>query len=283
MISESEIFVRDTVKINILKEINTQTVKLAFRLNDGTIEDYLAQIHNENSRVRVYSNFNISESPDGTTITVRPIAVENRLKIVPTFFGDLSEKKVSVVRTATKTEENSYEFHSGLVSLELIPSNQKYILRVEYSDSTEQSEISPNTEPTVSENIPQTVRGTYTEPTVSINTTAVQNTPQTVQAISNEPTAPVPQTQEEKNQKIEEEYGKDYEQAQSELEEHKKKFEIDSSVLEYYKDKDVKPIEELLKEISQKIDEAEQQIRLFIEAKQKKTMEIEGEIKSNKK
>ena len=43
------------------------------------------------------------------------------------------------------------------------------------------------------------------------------------------------------------------------------------------------PIEVIFQEIRFKLDEAEEQIRFFIEAKQQKTMEIENEIKSNKK
>ena len=80
----------------------------------------------------------------------------------------------------------------------------------------------------------------------------------------------------EKVQKIEEELKKDYTAAQTQLDECKTQLEIDKRVLEYYKDKDVKPIEEIFKEIQQKFDEAEKQIALFIQAQQKKTMEIEG-------
>ena len=69
---------------------------------------------------------------------------------------------------------------------------------------------------------------------------------------------------------------KDYTAAQTQLEECKTQLEIDKRVLEYYKDKDVKPVEEIFKEIQQKLDEAEKQIALFIQAQQKKTMEIEG-------
>ncbi len=83
-------------------------------------------------------------------------------------------------------------------------------------------------------------------------------------------------------QKIEEECRKDYSDAQTEVQEYQNRLEIDKRILEYYQDKDFKPIEEILKEIGEKLNEAEKQIALFIEAKQKKTMEIEGEIKSNK-
>ena len=59
--------------------------------------------------------------------------------------------------------------------------------------------------------------------------------------------------------------------------------EADASIIEHYKDQDVMPIEIILKEVSLKLEDAEKQIQFFIEAKQRKTMEIENEIKSNKK
>ena len=80
----------------------------------------------------------------------------------------------------------------------------------------------------------------------------------------------------EKILKIEQEYKKDYDSAKSEVEGLKQQIEIDKSILEYYKDKDVKPIEDIIREITEKIDEAETQIALFIIERQKKTMEIEG-------
>ena len=84
-------------------------------------------------------------------------------------------------------------------------------------------------------------------------------------------------------EKIEAEYKKDYASLEQELEEIKARMDADASIIEHYKDKDVMPIEILFQEVNLKLEEAESQIRLFIEAKQRKTMEIEGEIKSNKK
>lgn len=83
--------------------------------------------------------------------------------------------------------------------------------------------------------------------------------------------------------KIESEYKKDYAFFERELEDYKSRMETDASIIEHYKDQDVMPIEIILKEVSLKLEEAEEQIRFFIEAKQRKTMEIENEIKSNKK
>jgi hypothetical protein len=84
-------------------------------------------------------------------------------------------------------------------------------------------------------------------------------------------------------EKIEAEYKKDYASFEQELEDYKSRLEADASIIEHYKDQDVMPIEIVFQEIRLKLDDAEEQIRFFIEAKQRKTMEIENEIKSNKK
>lgn len=84
-------------------------------------------------------------------------------------------------------------------------------------------------------------------------------------------------------EKIEAEYKKDYASFEQELEDYKSRMEADASIIEHYRDQDVMPIEIIFKDVSLKLEEAEEQIRYFIEAKQRKTMEIENEIKSNKK
>ena len=83
-------------------------------------------------------------------------------------------------------------------------------------------------------------------------------------------------------EKIEAEYQKDYAAFEQEMEDYKSRLDADASVIEHYKDQDVMPIEIVFQEIRLKLEEAEEQIRFFIEAKQRKTMEIENEIKSNK-
>ena len=255
MIFETELFVRDTIRINILKELMAGSATLAVQLNDGEIENYATQIHNDMGRVRVYGNFNMAESIDGEVLTIRPISVDRVMKAVPAMSEGISGKEIAIVRSSTKQVENTYPFDETFMGLELVPSENKYILKLEYADSvqSEQPVIREET-PVIEEEKPvmQEEQSVIQEP-------AVQN--------------PV---KDEKIQKIEEELQKDYKQAEVQLEECKTQLEIDKRVLEYYKDKDVKPVEEIFKEIQQKLDEAEKQIALFIQAQQKKTMEIEG-------
>ena len=256
MIFETDLFVRDTLRINILKELMAGNISLAVQLDNGAIESYATQIHNDMGRVKVYGNFNMSESVDGEVLTIRPISVDRVMKAVPAMAGGISGKEIALVRSSTKQIENTYPFDETFMGLELVPSENKYILRLEYADSiqTEQPVIQEEIS-VVQEEIP----------VIQEETPVIQEEQPVVQ----EP------VKDEKVQKIEEELKKDYTAAQTQLDECKTQLEIDKRVLEYYKDKDVKPIEEIFKEIQQKFDEAEKQIALFIQAQQKKTMEIE--------
>ena len=245
MIFETEVSVRDMIRTNVLKELMSGSITLAVQLNDGEIHNYATQIHNDNSRVCVYGKFNMVESVDGDILTIRPISIDGVLKAVPAMSGGISGKQIALIRSRTKQVENTYPFDETFMGLELLPSGDKYILRLEYVDSVPQEE-----QPAVQEEVP-----------------VVQEEVPVVQEEV---------VKDEKVQKIEEELKKDYTAAEIQLDECKKQLEIDKRVLEYYKDKDVKPVEELFKEIQQKLDEAEKQIALFIQAKQQKTMEIEG-------
>ena len=264
MIFETDLFVRDTLRINILKELMAGNISLAVQLDNGAIESYATQIHSDMGRVKVYGNFNMSESVDGEVLTIRPIAVDRVMKAVPAMAGGISGKEIALVRSATKQVENTYPFDETFMGLELVPSENKYILRLEYADSIQTEQ------PVIQEEIPVIQKET---PVIQEEIPVIQEETPVIQ--EEQPVVQEP-VKDEKVQKIEEELKKDYTAAQTQLDECKTQLEIDKRVLEYYKDKDVKPIEEIFKEIQQKFDEAEKQIALFIQAQQKKTMEIEG-------
>ena len=250
MIFETELFVRDTLRINILKELMAGSATLAVQLNEGEIENYATQIHSDTGRVKVYGNFNMSESIDGEVLTIRPISVDRVMKAVPALSGGISGKEIAIVRSSTKQVENTYPFDETFMGLELVPSENKYILKLEYADNAQTEQ------PVIQEE----------KPIIQEEQRVIQEEKPVVQN----------SVKDEKIQKIEEELKKDYKQAEVQLEECKTQLEIDKRVLEYYQNKDVKPVEEIFKEIQQKLDEAEKQIALFIQAQQKKTMEIEG-------
>ncbi|MDO4719542.1 MAG: hypothetical protein Q4A78_02660 [Peptostreptococcaceae bacterium] len=83
---------------------------------------------------------------------------------------------------------------------------------------------------------------------------------------------PKPEYREEKRKQ-------EYALLEREMEEMRSRMKADEEVLEYYKEKETAAIERLLGEIRLRLDEAEKQIRLLIEARQQKTMQVEEEIK----
>ncbi len=306
MTSEIELFGKDSVKLNILKELVSGDINISMSLNGGVYQDYLSQIHREGSRMQVLGKFNLSEDPNGDVLTIRPIMVSGLLKVTFGFSGQpfSGEKKVSVFRSATKTIERKYDVNDMLTSVEFIPQgNVKYMLRLTYGDA--ESEALPD-EP----ERPAVAAPDLTESPDDfdvLTSPVAEEPPKPEPPASPAPPAPAdpePATPEEDVTvaeerlkklrerrksakelltKLEAEYEKDYDEYQRELEEYRQQYNVDQSVIEFYRDNDIQPIEDIMKELSEKLTQAEQQIRLIILGRQKKTMEIETQVKSNKR
>ena len=306
MTSEIELFGKDSVKLNILKELVSGDINISMSLNGGVYQDYLSQIHREGSRMQVLGKFNLSENPNGDVLTIRPIMVSGLLKVTFGFSGQpfSGEKKVSVFRSATKTIERKYDVNDMLTSVEFIPQgNVKYMLRLTYGDA--ESEALPD-EP----ERPAVAAPDLTESPDDfdvLTSPVAEEPPKPEPPASPAPLAPAdpePATPEEDVTaaeerleklrerrksakelltKLEAEYEKDYDEYQRELEEYRQQYNVDQSVIEFYRDNDIQPIEDIMKELSEKLTQAEQQIRLIILGRQKKTMEIETQVKSNKR
>ena len=306
MTSEIELFGKDSVKLNILKELVSGDINISMSLNGGVYQDYLSQIHREGSRMQVLGKFNLSEDPNGDVLTIRPIMVSGLLKVTFGFSGQpfSGEKKVSVFRRATKTIERKYDVNDMLTSVEFIPQgNVKYMLRLTYGDA--ESEALPD-EP----ERPAVAAPDLTESPDDfdvLTSPVAEEPPKPEPPASPAPPAPAdpePATPEEDVTaaeerleklrerrksakelltKLEAEYEKDYDEYQRELEEYRQQYNVDQSVIEFYRDNDIQPIEDIMKELSEKLTQAEQQIRLIILGRQKKTMEIETQVKSNKR
>lgn len=333
MTSEIELFGKDSVKLNILKELHSGDVNISVSLNGGVYQDYLSQIHREGSRMQVLGKFNLSEDPSGDVLTIRPIAVSGMLKVTFGFSGIAfeNEKKLSIYRSATKSVERTYDIGEMLSSVEFIPQgNVKYLLRLTYgeqeseesSDIPVPADVSDASAQDSPAQTPPAEADALTEPLddfdvfsasseVSTPSEPASSTDAGREAVSSSPTEPprgecdpeLEQTQaqikaaEEKRnrlrerresakdilKKLEAEYEKDYDEFGRELEEIRQQFGVDESVIAYYKDYDIQPIEDLMKEISDRMEQAEKQISLVILGRQQKIMEIEKEVKSNKR
>ena len=374
MTSEIQVYSKDSLKLNILNDVLNGVVNLSFQLNDGNSEDYASSIHKEGKRVQVYGKFNISESPTGDILTIRPIMIDCSLKILFQTNVSFSGKKISLIRSTTKSVEQEFEITSETSYIELIPQGKKhYAMSIKSRSGTPVAPI--NSVPSASkrrintntkhEEKPNTIihhesHSSEIEPialpqddvpsknderfqgfdlginssladerfaSFDLNNDTVVSSgvsskdgfsdifqEDTLKEDNNPNTTDYDSTSEMSNhdlgrieqeisvierqqdklttkkqkaiehlEKIEAEYKKDYESFEKELDEVKSRMKADASIIEHYKDQDVMPIEIIFQEVRLKLEEAEEQIRLFIEAKQRKTMEIEREIKSTKK
>ena len=199
----AEIYQKDSIKLNFLRDVLDKNIKLEFKLDGANFEDYESSIHSEQSRVKVYGNFNISEDPSGEILTIRVVTIKAPLKISLKVPEEILPKKISVFRSSTKSTENEYEITNLTEYIELIPKNESYSIK-----------------------------------------------------ISSKPEAPM--------------------KLENELSEIKSRVEADEEVIKYYDSQDVRKI---FNEIKPKLSEAENIIRSLIEARGKKMMEIEAEIK----
>lgn len=329
MTSEIELFGKDSIKLNILKELISGDINISLSLGGGVYQDYISQIHREGSQLQVLGKFNLSEDPSGTVLIIRPIAVSGTLKVTFGFSGHAfeNEKTLSVYRRATKSVERTYDIGQTLSSVEFIPQgNVKYLLRLTYSDKGRNESDAGNSSSAPAQGMPSETAAAAPSTLTRTLDGFESFSPSTA---ASAPSAPVPpihpgrrtapparhdhpisdsdpelerlqaetQAAEDKLKnlrqrkatakdllkKLEAEYEKDYEEFGRELEEYKQQFGVDQSVIEYYRDYDIQPIEELIKEITGKLEQAEKQISTVILSRQRKTMEIETQIKSNKR
>jgi hypothetical protein len=361
MTSDIEILNKDSIKMNILREIVSGNIKVSLALDGNAQEDYATKIHNERSRVQVYGKFNVSEDATGDILTIRPVVVESRLVVSFNIKGSISNKLISIHRNATKTIEKEFELSSNISYLEFIPQGrQKYLLRISYGSGDVSAPMSPTvtdrpvyglennvdmrtvhqTEPEAehmnsgaqvssedrieeftldsgseygvndnrfasfnseNETVVSSTTSSHIEehnpsvetiiPAGRLDNLRIEESDAEMRRLEREISV-IERKQGELSQKknsainhlkkIEAEYKKDYASFELELADIKSRIEADAMVIEHYKEYDIIPIETILQEIKLKFEEAEKQIRFFIEARQRKTMEIEGEIKSNK-
>lgn len=373
MTSEVQVFAKDKIRLNILRNVLGGMINVSFQQNNSLPQDYASQIHTDGKRVYVFGKFNISEDAnEGDTITIRPIMIDAPLKITFRANANFSGKKASVVRNSTKMVEQEFEISSETLCLELLPQGKQYYLLKVTNDGgiaavpVQNTTLQPPRKPAAKSEPDPTPKKAPLQPAVQFDEVvpAQEDSPvddrfegfglgsgfggsdSRFEAVDVDPVAVVSDTTPKKDfepaeeisvrtqtpdhyspaqnvitsesrqddmdlqrieqeisvierqqgqlsrkkqsaidhlEKIEAEYQKDYASFEQEMEDYKSRLDADASVIEHYKDQDVMPIEIVFQEIRLKLEEAEEQIRFFIEAKQRKTMEIENEIKSNKK
>lgn len=252
---ERQIFVRDSIRINILKDILNDHIKMFLKLDEESEKNYKEEIHEESKRVYVFGSINISEDSTGEYIVIRPVALKSRLVIRLEFEKNqaISGKNLLILSAAAKDTDNQIALDADISVLEIFPENDRYLLKIT-KQSAQSSPVQPQPKPVQNPVSPQ----------------PVQTTQNRQEVIDRRMKAAVAESH------------KNYVIKQEEFQELCEKYQLDRSIVEYYKDQEVKPIEKILADMDQLIAEAEKQIRLFINARQNKTLNIETEIKSNK-
>ena len=321
MISEIKMQCRDMLKMDWLRDVMAGDVALSVRLDGGRAEDYASSLHREGSRVKVYGKFNLSENPTGDVLTLRPVAAGSRLQIDIKHRRKCSGRILRLVRAANKTVEKEWSL-DDIEQLSLLPSGDGFTLRLTCRErfSSEVASLdgassggassrgasldgtsledgfmefgsldddflgaapiaTTSTENPSSQNI--SMQNISVENVSGANVSVIKNSADKNSGEAVPQERPL-QSEAEKRLIIAAETENDQSAYQAELEEMAACVEADAEVLAYYRDKDVRPTEELLQEIREKIAQTETQIRLLIEARQRKTAAIEAEIKNQK-
>ena len=270
MTSEIELYKNDSVKLNILNELKDGDINISLSFDGGVYQDYISQIHREDGNMRVLGIFKLLESPSDNLLSICPFEIRETLKVAFGFSGKQfeDEKKLSVFRRKIKTVERQYDISGMLSSVEFIPQgNVNYLLRLTYGEQENDEAV-----------VQEAIQPTQTDSAAEISAVEVTAAEQKLKNLRERR-----ESTKDLLKKLEAEYEKDYDEFQRELEEYKQQSGVDQSVIEYYRDNDIQPIEDLMKEINEKLSQAEKQISLVILGRQKKTMEIEKEVKSNKR
>jgi predicted nucleic acid-binding Zn-ribbon protein len=77
---------------------------------------------------------------------------------------------------------------------------------------------------------------------------------------------------------IQKECEKDYSRFEDEVGELRARYNVDAEVLSYYKDREARPVEEMISKAEAHLNDLEEQIRVFAEARRKEAADLEKEL-----
>jgi chromosome segregation ATPase len=82
---------------------------------------------------------------------------------------------------------------------------------------------------------------------------------------------------------LQKECQKDYSRFEGEIGELRARYNVDAEVLSYYKDKEARSVEEMISKAETHLNELEEQIKIFAEAKRKEAADLEEELQVGKR
>lgn len=311
--ADFEVMAKDYIKFKFLNEVLSNKVALNVFLESEGVEKSFSDVRSDNSVYR-FNNFNVSEDTVQNAVTFRPIVVGCSMyfKIVAK-----STVQMDIIKNGTTTVAKEFSFQAGETKVDLISQGtQKYDVvvsstKIETSESNIVTEAAGQTfnpmenpfggggfkepEPTfVSESVVSSYDGTQGE-CVKQQEQLLQGNLRMESDIANLQNEVL--QLEKKNRtlvnnkkyliqqldKLQAEYDKDYLSYESELEEIRSRYTVDKEIIGFYADKEVVAVEELMLRAENAMNEIEEQIKVFVTAQQKKTNDIESELKIGKK
>ena len=308
-----ELYKKDCVKIYLLNEVvNEKTSGIEVYLESDGMERNFLSIRKEGSDTYQFNNFIVTEIPSENCIMFKPNVVG-----CPAFIMITSDKdiEIEVIRNGATAVDRCFSMLAGEVKVEFAPENYtKYNLYVNqimtaYGEEEIQNMVS-DTQQTLHEvqddtkNLLSDITATNTEienekkkkeqlisekESLSAEHESLASDVKTLSSdIEKLETDKQKLTDDKKSlteklDKIKIEYDKDYSVYKDEIEEIKRNYNVDAEILKYYEDKDINSIEELIDKAKKDIELIEEQIRVFVDAKARKTAEIESELKLGKK
>lgn len=308
-----ELYKKDCVKIYLLNEVvNEKTSGIEVYLESDGMERNFLSIRKEGSDTYQFNNFIVTEIPSENCIMFKPNVVG-----CPAFIMITSDKdiEIEVIRNGATAVDRCFSMLAGEVKVEFAPENYtKYNLYVTqimtaYGEEEIQSMVS-DTQQTLHEvqddtkNLLSDITATNTEienekkkkeqlisekeslsaehESLALDVKTLSSDIEKLETDKQKLTDDK-KSLTEKLDKIKIEYDKDYSVYKDEIEEIKRNYNVDAEILKYYEDKDVNSIEELIDKAKKDIELIEEQIRVFVDAKARKTAEIESELKLGKK
>ena len=284
--TQFELFKKDCIKLKFLKEINNKNVDVVLFLEADGMERNLLDVRPDGESMYRFNNFTITEGVESNEISFKPnvIGCYVYMKITCTEAVD-----VEIVRNGSTETYKVIHLTEGVSKIELNPVNMnEYNVRVQepagikYNQETPQNPVHGGQQKaldTYNENV-TTLEKINTCLDADIKT--VQSKIHTLESMKTEL---YDRKTEYKNHldNLQAEYDKDYSNYEANLEELRSTYNIDKELIMMYENKDIEPIEELMRKAEDAIAKVEEQIRLFVDAKAKKTAAIEEELRIGKK
>lgn len=285
--TQFELFKKDCLKLKFLKEINNKNVDVVLFLEADGTERNLLSVRPEGESIYRFNNFTITETEESNEVEFRPnvIGCYVYLKITCTESVD-----VEIVRNGSTETDRILHLAEGVSKIELNPVDMKgYRVSLQETEGIKRKQNETNTAQNSDGQLKVLENCNENAATLEkINTCLdadIKSVQSKIQMLENQSVELSERKSEYKNHldKLQKEYDKDYANYEADLEQIRSEYNIDKELIMMYENKDIETVEELIRKAEEAIAKVEEQIRVFVAAKSKKTMEIEEELRIGKK